>query len=307
MQDPGWVAISLIVSLLGLIQPSYAQGLFPLPSKSPSPTPVTPLSDLDAYIWRNSVDPEATNPADPSYEQVPIEELTQEEAYPAIPSDEDSDTVLQLDLQQVQAPEKSQGSQSGYGSNSAAGSSTGSGNGSDSNYGLGSGHGAGSGNGVGTGSAPGVGSGSGLSHGSGSRPTGDSNDTLKAASQRHPQTTGLIVDARGLDFEPSMSMRIFDPDGNQIYTPPQVNQSLNAYRVASEGTAAYATTEAQARSLVQRVGSHPHTIKATRTLGYDLVISGEDAWDLSQRNQLDRFLETYSVVVIWDPNQARLP
>jgi hypothetical protein len=114
-------------------------------------------------------------------------------------------------------------------------------------------------------------------------------------------TTGLIVDARGLDFQPSMSMRLLDPDGNQVYTTPDIDQDLNTYLVAAEGTAAYASSEAQARKLVQRIGSKPHLIRAIKTLGYDLIISTEDAWDLRKRNQVDRFLEQYSVVVIWQP------
>lgn len=150
------------------------------------------------------------------------------------------------------------------------------------------------------GSSPGSGLGSGQGPGGG---TG-----LEAgAQQRGPQTTGLIVDARGLDFLPSQSMRLFDPDGNQVYTPLNLNQDLNAAFVGSEGTAAYATSEEQARSLVNRIGERPHRIRAVRTLGYDLVITAEDAFSLRQMNEVDGFLNRFAVVVIWDANQASLP
>jgi hypothetical protein len=150
------------------------------------------------------------------------------------------------------------------------------------------------------GSSPGSGFGSGQGPGGG---TG-----LEAgAQQRGPQTTGLIVDARGLDFLPSQSMRLFDPDGNQVYTPISLSQDLNAAFVGSEGTAAYATSEEQARSLVNRIGERPHRIRAIRTLGYDLVITAEDAFSLRQMNEVDGFLNAFAVVVIWDANQASLP
>jgi hypothetical protein len=150
--------------------------------------------------------------------------------------------------------------------------------------------GASPGSGVGTGQGPGGGTG------------------LEAGSQRRePQVTGLIVDARGLDFLPSQSMRLFDPDGNQVYTPVTLGQDLNAAFVGSEGTAAYATSEEQARSLVNRIGERPHRIRAIRTLGYDLVISAEDAFSLRQMNATDGFLDRFAVVVIWDGSQASLP
>ncbi|MEN9245863.1 MAG: hypothetical protein Q6J78_04050 [Thermostichales cyanobacterium SRBZ-1_bins_19] len=116
-----------------------------------------------------------------------------------------------------------------------------------------------------------------------------------------PQFTGLIVDARGLDFEPSMSMRLFDPQGRQIYTTTNPNQELNTSYVASEGTAAYATSPEQAKALTNRIGDRPHIVRAQRTRGYDLILSAQDAAFLEQANQRDRFLDHFRVVVIWDP------
>ncbi|NJL99955.1 MAG: hypothetical protein HC924_14670 [Synechococcaceae cyanobacterium SM2_3_2] len=172
--------------------------------------------------------------------------------------------------------------------------------------GTGSGTG-GTGGTSGTGSGSGVGSGSGFGPGEsgGSGGSGESGGLHTGAEQRLPQITGLIVDARGLDFEPSMSMRLFDPDGNQIYTVPGLNQELNTDLVAGEGTAAYATSEDQISTLTRRIGERPHRIRAVRTLGYDLVISNDDAWFLRQSNEMDRYLDNLSVVVMWDPSFAR--
>ena len=155
---------------------------------------------------------------------------------------------------------------------------------------VGSGDGSGDGNSRGDGSANGPGNGS---------PGGDG--PVQTRRDYIPYVTGLIVDARQLDFLPSMSMRLFDPDGNQVYTTPSTNRQLNASQVAINGTALFVTDEAQARELVNRIGERPHTVMAQRTQGYDLVISNEDAWELRNQNQRDRFLENYAVVVIWKP------
>ncbi len=168
----------------------------------------------------------------------------------------------------------------------------------------------GGGSGSGRGEVIGPGSGQsgvrGSSPGSGMGPGGGTG--LEAGSRRRePQVTGLIVDARGLDFLPSQSMRLLDPDGNPVYPPINLGQDLNAAFVGSEGTAAYTTSEDQARSLVNRIGERPHRLRALRTLGYDLVISAEDAFNLRQMNAVDGFLDRFAVVVIWDGSQASLP
>ena len=154
------------------------------------------------------------------------------------------------------------------------------------------------GNQVGTGDGPGTGNGSGDGPGNG---PGGGNTPVRTRRDYIPNVTGLIVDARQLDFLPSMSMRLFDPDGNQVYTTTETNRQLNTSRVTANGTAAFVTSESAARQLVNRIGERPHTIVAQRTQGYDLVISNRDAWELRNRNHRDRFLENYAVVVIWTP------
>ncbi len=253
-----------------------------------APDPIQPglAPTTSDSVWQN--------PA--SDDSIPTED-------PEDPEDPDAGAVFDLDLMQ-QVGVTSEGSGQGSGSGNVTGAGNNGLNGSGE-----SAAGAGSGFGPGTGSSPGAGTGSGSgiwpgsSSGSPWEPTGEQADPLQAAAQQQgPQTTGLIVDARGLDFQPSMSMRLLDPDGNQVYTTPGVAQDQNAYRVASEGTAAYATSEAQARSLTLRIGERPLVITARKTLGYDLVISTEDAWILRERNQTDQFLDNLAVVVIWDPS-----
>ncbi|MDX2273119.1 MAG: hypothetical protein NW237_14380 [Cyanobacteriota bacterium] len=263
---------------LGSLAPSATAQSTWLFQPSPTPTWDPPLSAQEA--------PQHQAPSDSTdsiVDELPLYDPQVLEGEPApIPDDEESGSpIFQLDLQQQIGV-----TDSGSGEGTGNGSLIGPGTGQSGDAGI----------------APGLGTGTGL----GFPPA--SADPLNAATQKNgPTITGLIVDARGLDFQPSVSMRLFDPSGNQIYTTPTANQELNTYYVASEGTAAYATSEAQAKSLTQRIGSRPHLIRAQKTLGYDLVISNEDAWMLSLQNQSDKFLDNFAVVVIWDPASAKLP
>lgn len=285
---PGSVlAQSLFESGSPSVQTSEPATLFrstPAPSE-PNPTePEYFLIDQPRQTFDPNFDPNVDPAVDPAFN--PEVMLDPEE--PSADSGAESGPVFDLDLRQQVG-----GSEAGGTGPSFGGGGTGSGQGTGGTSGAGAGSGVGSGSGFGSGQPGGTGSGSGT-------------EGLDAGTQqRLPQITGLIVDARGLDFEPSMSMRLFDPDGNQIYTVPGPNQELNTALVAGEGTAAYATTEEQLRTLTSRIGERPHRIRAIRTLGYDLVISNEDAWFLRQTNEMDRYLDNLSVAVMWDPSVAQ--
>lgn len=270
--------------------PSPLEPVFSDPSDrstaDPPTDPSTPIQQTDpqATLTREPQSPEGEPSAQP--DQAPSTDLLTESA-----------PIFQLDLRlQGESTIPSQGSgPSGAGlpGRSSDGSEAGTG-GVPGIFGAPGGVSGPSTSGSGT-------QGSGLSTGSGpGSPGWGVNSSEAASAQRYPETTGLIVDARGLDFQPSMSMRLFDPEGNQVYTTPTANQELNTYLVASSGTAAYVSSEDQALSLVQRIGEKPLQIDAVKTLGYDLVISNEDAWELRQRNQVDKFLDNYAVVVIWE-------
>lgn len=297
MNRKTWVLASSLICLGLLTAQGMAQGLF----EPGSPTSGNVQTSDPATLFRQNSAPaqpqyfqldqpiQQTNQAPPSFDpdfdpnvdpavELPTEELTAEDP---------DGPVFELDLRQQlgtegggSGPSFGGGGQGSGGGAAGSGAGSGSGQGGFGQGGLGNG-------GSGQGGFGGGQGGSGLSTGT---------------QQRYPQVTGLIVDARGLDFEPSMSMRLFDPDGNQIYTVPGSSDSLNTALVAGEGTAAYATSDAQARSLAIRIGERPHQIRAIRTLGYDLVISNEDAWFLRQTNEMDRYLDNLSVVVIWDPS-----
>lgn len=271
------VAQSLLEAGSPSVQTSEPTTLF---RSTPAPTePQYFLIDQPRQTFDPNFDPNVDPAVDPAFNPEVSQERLDPDHSDADFDAEESGPVFDLDLRQQLG-----GSGAGGTGPSFGGGETGSGQG--------------------TGGRSGAGSGSGQPEGTGQGWPG-SGDLDASTQQRTPQITGLIVDARGLDFEPSMSMRLFDPDGNQIYTVPGPNQELNTALVAGEGTAAYATTEEQLRTLTSRIGERPHRIQAIRTLGYDLVISNEDAWFLRQTNEMDRYLDNLSVAVIWDPSVAQ--
>ena len=115
-----------------------------------------------------------------------------------------------------------------------------------------------------------------------------------------PATSGVIIDARGLKFAPSMGMRLFNNEWEQIYTTPQMNKNLDVDAVVALGTALYAPTLDRAKSLVYRIGTNPLLIQALSIRGGDLVLTDADARELLRLNDRDHFLDRFSVVVIWD-------
>lgn len=282
------LGIGIAVSGLTELQ-TAAQSLFP-PASTPtplvegSPQPVLQPPDTQPAD-RQTSDPmtlyrrEVINPQPVQQDQPPTTGPEQVKTAADNP-------IFDINLNQQLGP-KQEGTGSGQG-NRYQGGATGENSGSGTGQGDGQGTGSGSGRGLGGG----AGQGEGLQTGT---------------QQGRQQITGLILDARGLDFQPSMSMRVFDPEGNQIYTTPGSHEDLNAYLVASQGTAAYATSEEQARSLLNRIGEEPLLIRAVKTLGYDLVVSNQDAWTLWQQNEADGFLDRYAVVVIWEPTVSQAP
>ncbi len=272
------VGIGVAVSGLAELQ-AAAQSVFP-PANTPTPlvegSPASELqtSDPMTLYRREVIDTQSFQQEQPQTQE-PEQVRTSED-----------NPIFDINLNQQLGPEQG-GTGSGQG-NRYQGGATGENNGSGSGQGNGQGSGSGSGGGLGGGA-------------------GQEESLQTGTQQGREQITGLIVDARGLDFQPSMSMRVFDPEGNQIYTTPGSHEDLNTYLVASQGTAAYATSEEQARSLLNRIGERPLMIRAVKTLGYDLVVSNQDAWALWQQNEADGFLDRYAVVVIWEPTVSQVP
>ncbi len=104
-------------------------------------------------------------------------------------------------------------------------------------------------------------------------------------------STGLILDARGLDIAPALAPRILDESGRELYGPATIAAG------ARQGSgAAYARDLDAARTgLRERVGERPLVVKAVRAAGADAVVRGSDA-DLLRSGP--RFLAEGRVVIV---------
>ncbi len=122
----------------------------------------------------------------------------------------------------------------------------------------------------------------------------------RVETEQQPLVSGVIIDARGLAFSPSMGMRLFNEQEEQIYTTPQMNENLDIDAVIALGTALYTGSLEQAQGLTYRIGVQAKVLRAKTIRGGDLVLADPDAEQLLRWDQRDRFLERFAVVVIWD-------
>lgn len=107
--------------------------------------------------------------------------------------------------------------------------------------------------------------------------------------------TGLIVDARHLSVERTMSVRILDEDGNVIY-PDQRSLPDNDW-LQDNGMADYVVNRRDA----PRSGSHPIVVRALDTTGFghdDLVVSNEVAARIAAENRHGHFLQNWKVCIL---------
>jgi hypothetical protein len=122
-------------------------------------------------------------------------------------------------------------------------------------------------------------------------------ERVDTARPREERYTGVIIDARGLGLDRSMSPKIRRKDGATVW------QGANAtpdYAI-EEGIVSYVETMADAREN-QRAGSHPLIITALdryeQPFPSDPLISDEDADYLLKAGAKDGFLKKFNVVFI---------
>jgi hypothetical protein len=116
-----------------------------------------------------------------------------------------------------------------------------------------------------------------------------------AKSEGAPLGTSLVVDARGQKVIPALAPRILDESGKEVYGPSQLSE---AGRKAG-GAVAYANgIEGAKAPLKARLGDKPFVVKAVRTEGADVVISGADAAGLAGKDL--GFLADAKVVILAD-------
>ena len=107
--------------------------------------------------------------------------------------------------------------------------------------------------------------------------------------------TGLIVDARDLDVQRSMSMRILDQEGRLVY--PEPDKMPDPDWLQDHGTASYPRGIREAT----RAGERPMIVRAVGVYGPgrdDLVVSSFIAEKIRELNRRGKFLGAFKVCVI---------
>lgn len=109
--------------------------------------------------------------------------------------------------------------------------------------------------------------------------------------------SGLVIDARGLGGKISMSPKIIDEQGRDIYGKIQVDVDF----VIEEGIISYASSLEEAKNL--RAGINPLVVKAIKVetpMKNVYVIKNEDADKILEANKSFGFLEQFAVVIVLD-------
>lgn len=115
--------------------------------------------------------------------------------------------------------------------------------------------------------------------------------------------TGLVVDARHLNFIPSLNTGIFTSSGRQLYSPAFLTRAT----LVKRGAAGFFTTEGQNEAR-QRAGSRPLKVPALdlmRSGENALVISDEDAAKLLAHDGSVKNLRRARVVILISPEKLR--
>jgi hypothetical protein len=115
-----------------------------------------------------------------------------------------------------------------------------------------------------------------------------------------PIYTGLIIDAKGLGIQPSLSPQITDMKDRVIYGEFDY---VDPNFVINEGIVQYAESVEVAKEL-DLSGNHPLTIhaiaKGDDPFGSSVVIKDQDGWQVLVANDLKNFLSSYKVTFVVD-------
>ena len=119
-----------------------------------------------------------------------------------------------------------------------------------------------------------------------------------AEAEKEVPYSGLIVNATGIDANPSLVPMIVDESGEVVYGPAFVSREF----AVSRGMSGYAATLAAARD-DKRVGPHPMVVKAIRSrsaVATDIVIANADAALLRSSVEHLNFLKACRVCFVMD-------
>ncbi len=111
-----------------------------------------------------------------------------------------------------------------------------------------------------------------------------------------PKYTGLVIDARGLNFRAALIPKILDEGGQELYQ----GQYVPSERAAQNGLALYAR-DLTAAQTNPRVGKNPLTVKASKvnlSKASDIILSSEDTKRVAPYAQKGTFLEECKVMIV---------
>jgi len=112
--------------------------------------------------------------------------------------------------------------------------------------------------------------------------------------------TGVVIDARGLGLQPSMSPRLRDAYGNTLWGNLEIAPEV----VIEYGLAGWARTHAELNhpNLRARIGDNPLWIRAVGVQGVgrnEVILDSSDAERLLRENAVSGFLERLAVVFLY--------
>jgi len=110
--------------------------------------------------------------------------------------------------------------------------------------------------------------------------------------------TGLVVDTRGFQLKPAMSLKIVDEDGNEVYGSSYVSRDY----AINQGMAGY-TKDLIAAQTNERVTNNPLTVKGIKTADTgdsNIVISNADAAKIKGSADNLIFLQKCRMMVVLD-------
>ncbi len=125
----------------------------------------------------------------------------------------------------------------------------------------------------------------------------DSNQTIATSTQKKAYT-GLIIEARGVNIIPSLSIKIFDEKNEEVYGPQFVSREY----AVQVGMCGYLRDIEKAK-FHERVRYMPLIIKALRSAGNgksDIVISNGDALKLKGSSKHLSFMKQCHVLIVVD-------
>lgn len=120
-------------------------------------------------------------------------------------------------------------------------------------------------------------------------------EPAKPAGSTEPEVTGVVLDTRGLNFEPRMSPRFFDDSAHDLLE----GIPFDPDKILTEGLARW-TRSYDASEPNSRTGKAPLVIKPMRIEGGDrVVLSSADAAKLKAANAKDKVIERMRILIVY--------